>query len=251
VNRQIKKRALAIIAHGGPGNGVVHFQKRIRGFVHESVGVGGNTYQPSWPAYHARDETELALRDRSFLHIIESCGRPTLPELARDFRQGVVGSKALTVFNHAIVSRPEILNSRRLFEYLEWWDHQLKTEMDDHHLFFLYALYFEVGGAAAGTKKFRDRIKAARRRVQLQHIDVELLLPLTEIDEDDLLQFIDDHGLFIPQARRWETAEYIIQQTGGEYEKAVRLLELIVQEQYHKLPGKSQPEQQADSSDDW
>ena len=59
-----------------------------------------------------RDDREVALRNRSFLQIIETCGQPTLRELAREFRQGVAGNKALTVFNHPIVSRPEILNSK-------------------------------------------------------------------------------------------------------------------------------------------
>ena len=227
-----------------------HFQKRIRGFVHESVGIGGNTYQPSWAPYQARDDREVALRNRSFLQIIETCGRPTLRELAREFRQGVAGNKALTVFNHPIVSRPEILNSKRLFEYLEWWDHQLATELDDENLFFLFAFYFEVPGGAEKRKGFQDKMKASRRQARLQHTDVEFLLPLTEIDEDDLLQFIDDHELFLPRADATGIAQHIIRETGGEYERAVALLELIVHDQYHRLLHELQREQQPSGTEE-
>jgi len=235
VHRRIKKRALAIVAHGAPGNGLRHFQERIRCFVHESVGVDGKTYKPSWPSYQAKDDRDLAMRNRSSMQIIESCGRSTMPELVRDLRQGVVGNSALTVFNHAIVSSPEVLNSQRLFEYLEWWDHKLAKVIQDENLCFLFATYFEVPDGTENSKAFQDAMKASRRKIRLQHTDVEILLPLTEIDEDDLLQFIDDHELFIPQARRDEIAEHIIRETGGQYERAVAMLELIVHDQYHTL----------------
>jgi hypothetical protein len=251
VNRQIKKRALAIVVHGDRGDGLRHFQERIRCFVHESIGIDGKTYKPSWAPYQARDNQDVALRNRSFMQIIESCGRSTMPELVRDLRQGVAGHKALTVFNHAIVSSPEVLNSQRLLEYMEWWDHKLATEIDDENLFFLFAFYFQVPDGKGNRKAFQDAMKASRRQVRLQHTDVEILLPLTVIDEDDLLQFIDDHELFIPEARRGEIAEHIIRETGGEYERAVALLELIVHDQYHTLLHQMKREQPEGDAADW
>lgn len=250
VQRQIKKRALAIIAYGEPGNGLTYFRDRIRGFVHGSVGIGGNVYQPSWPPYQPRDSDGAALRDRAFQQIIQTCGRPTLRELAREFRQGVAGAKALTVFNHAIVSSPKILNSQRLFGYLRWWNHQLATEIDDQDLFFLFAFFFEVPGPDAKAR-FEEKIKAARREAELGPIDVELLLPLTEIDEHDLLQFIDDYGLFLPPKKHAEVADQIIRKSGGRYEQAIDLLDFVVRDQYDKLLDQHQPEEPQNDQEDW
>lgn len=250
-NRRIKKRALALVAHGAPGNGLRHFQERIRCFAHESVGIDGKTYKPTWAPFQARDERNVALRNRSFMQIVESCGQSAIPELVRELRHGVLGSTVLTVFNHAIVPSPKILNSQRLVEYLEWWDHQLATQIDDENLFFLFAFYFELRGGAEERKRFRDRMKAAWRKVRLPHIDFELLLPLTEIDEDDLLQFIEDHELFIPRARREEIAHHIIRETGGEYEPAVALLELIVHNQYQRVIQEMKREEQESGEADW
>ena len=240
---------LAVIAYGSDGDGLHHFQERIRCFVHEDVGVDGQTYKPSWALCHAGDGQQ-ELRTRSFQQIIESCGRNSLLDLSREFRQGVVGNKALTVFNHDIVSDPKVLNSKLLFEYLQWWDHQLQSELDDEYLLFLLAFYFRVDGDKK-QRAFKSKMKEARIANQLKTVDVDVLLPLSQIDESDLLQFIDDHKLFIPPDKQENIAKHIIQKTNGEYEKAIAELELVVNDQYHKILEEMQPDDDNGSDDEW
>ena len=237
--------------YGAEGNGLTHFQQRIKRCVHEHVGVDGNVYQPSWAAYAPRDSQDRALAERSFGHVIESLGQSSLRDLSRDFRRGVPGREVLTVFNHSLVTKPETLNSRRLFEYLQWWEHNLKTQVDDPNAFFLLAFYFQIPAGDETRTKFLNAMKAARRETRLDAFDVELLPPLTEIDDDDLLQFISDHSLFIADDKRAAVAKQIIALTRGQYEESVRKLELVVNDRYHELLKRADSDKPSDDENSW
>ena len=225
------KRALAIIAYGTPTNGLTHFRERIRCFVHDELEVGGQMYQPAWPPYQPRSDAE---RRRWFDHLIESCGRPTLRQLAREFRTGVLGSKTLTVFNHAIVSSSAVLHPKGLLEYLQLWNTQLDTEVSDRDLYFLMAFYFLVPGGGKKQQAFQEKIRAELRPVDLREIEV-LFLPLNEVKEDDLDDFIGRYQLAIPAIEQHDIARQIVRKTGGEYEPSIDLLELVVYDQYQIL----------------
>ncbi len=223
--REQKPKCRAYIWYGEDGQGVDIFHERLK--VCLGTDLNNTSFYevlPVWP-------TELENPYRSFkdmlLEAFEVNELEMIPARIRAMTGGTSGKQTLVYIRHQPVKSKKIINPKTLKSYLEWWDSVLVPLLGNNQ-FALLGISFIV----EKPPQLRNAIEKRKiLEMELKDTTVRLLDAMEKLAKTDLLDFLRDHNIRLPEKFRNEKIEKILEITEGHYEKTIdELRELVDRE---------------------
>lgn len=222
--REQRPRVLAYTWYGQKGQGIETFHRRLR--VELEHDLGSNTFMkevsPEWPMEYANPERSFA---DMLCEAFDVQSLRQIPAALRGVTRGATGRQVLVYVRHAPVRSKAVMNPALLKRYLTWWDTELAPLLE-RHTHILLTVSFEVENAP----KFR-RVMMENEDMyglHLTHITYRLLDEMERVGLKDLYEFLQTHNIRLPQSRREQMLQRILEETGGHYDLTVAALRALV-----------------------
>jgi hypothetical protein len=138
----------------------------------------------------------------------------------------------------------------RLRAFLNWWQEEVAPKFKQARIPTVMTMAYELGHEHFQKleKQFEKNLKELSKNEK--EFMIELLPPLSSVNEDDIYRFIKIYGLPIPQYLAEREVPEIIKQTKGAYQKALdRLINLY--EHGERLPPNISNHDTGDDDDDY
>ncbi len=243
--REQKPRSRAYIWYGEEGQGVDIFHERLKVCLGKDL---NNTsfYEvtPEWPS-------ELEIPSRSFkdmlLEAFEVSELEMIPGRIRAMTGGQSGKQTLVYVRHKPVKSKKIMNPRALKDYLEWWDSVLVPLLGSNQ-FALLGISFVVDKPLQFSKAVEKR---KILEMELDDTTVRLLDAMEKLARHDLVDFLRDHNIHLPERLKDEKIEKILEITEGHYEKTVDELRELVDREWDLCEDKKSEDGQQEDEDDY
>ncbi|MCY2966004.1 MAG: hypothetical protein NT069_20630, partial [Planctomycetota bacterium] len=228
---QSRRRAHAFLWYGEEDQGMELFHERL------TVSLQPKLYNVTvihklarWPDRDA-DDSRQTFSERAFEEMLcEVFKVDTVPQIDSRVRDEAANTRALVVINHPHVTSKTTMDPKSLLTYLRWWDHVLPAFDDEDHV---YLLGFSFRAGKGKVDAFHEGLtRAGYDEPGLQRLRLDVLDPLESIKRKDLTIFLEDHEIFIPEDRRAEVIDRIMEETFGRYEATLTELQRLVEQGY-------------------
>ncbi|MCP5004078.1 MAG: hypothetical protein GY941_09070 [Planctomycetes bacterium] len=243
--REQKPVSRAYIWYGKKGQGIDTFHERLKVCLGTDLNnTSFHEFTPVWP-------TELEKPWRAFedmlLEAFDVSELEMIPGRIRSVTGGISGKQTLVYVRHEPVTSRKVINPVVLKDYLEWWDSVLVPILGNHQ--------FALLGISFVVEKPPLFLKAIEKRkileMELKDTTVRLLDAMEKLARSDLLDFLRDHNIRMPERFRNDRIDKILEKTGGHYEKTVDELRELVDREWDLSEDKRVEDEQTEEEDEY
>ncbi len=216
--REQKPKSHAFVWYGQQGQGVEIFHKRLYLELKEELpNVHVHQVRPRWPqhleSYHDAFEDVLT----------EALDVNHLDDVAGRLRHESNGKTTLLYVRHEPVLSANLINPESLKEYVRWWDAEFARLLEENQ-YGLLSVSFIVDNPPAFLQCVKEE------KIDEQNLKSTVFWVLDEMEKvakTDLLRFLHTHSIDLPEDRRDEVLQEILERTKGRYEQTVEELKLL------------------------
>jgi hypothetical protein len=215
-------RSLAYLCYGEEGQGQDIFYKRLS--IELKGGFTGSKsleYIPEWPKEYSNPTLSFA---GALTEAFDALSVDEIPSRIR--RDGGYSSQQLLIYiRHLPVNKNSPVTLDLIKEYLRWWDEYF-IPMLDVNMFSLLGISFEVEEALL----FRNTLSSKGingLNFKFRNTVLYTLDELTNLNENDLLDFIQRYKIPIPREQIAEVIRNVLKSSGGDYEKTSEIMKAV------------------------
>jgi hypothetical protein len=213
-----RPRSLAYIWYGRQRQGVDRFHQRLK---IELPGIHRNAFMyevsPDWPM-HLYDPHS------SFRRMLETAfgvnNWTQIPARIRTENRGTAGRQTLVAVRHVPVVSINTFDPEKLKTYLSWWNNTFTPMLEQSQAFGLLGISFIVENPIA----FKDALDQYIADLDLEFVVIRVLEEMGGLTRRDVSDFLKTHNIRLPQQGRDRIIDKILQQSDGQYEKALEIL---------------------------
>lgn len=236
----LKERTPKIIVYlwcGEEGQGVDLFHERLKVELRDELERACfMEIQPEWPVQMIDPNKSY---EEMMLEAFEVDTMNHIPACIRSSSQGRSNRQTLVYIRHAPLRSVEIMNLRRLKEYLEWLNTYFATLLDrDSHA--MFGISYVMKDHAEKFHKMAE--KRVVEQLALSRTAVHLLDEMGAVVKRDLHEFIKTHNIVLPPGRIDAIFENVLEKTKGKYEITLDELRLAIDRPYEVPPDEEEVE---------
>jgi hypothetical protein len=216
--REQKPKSRVFVWYGEEGQGVEIFHKRLLVELREGLsGVHVHQIRPRWPE-HLEDYHS------AFSHVLtEPFGVGAIEDIPVRLRKESHNRTTLLYVRHEPVRSDQLIDTETLKDYVLWWDFEFAKLLEKKQ-FALLSVSFLV----ENPPKFAQDVHGENiEELNLRNTEFMLLDAMEKVAKIDLLRFLRTHNIDMPEDRREEALQEIINRTDGRYEQTVEELKQL------------------------
>ena len=213
-----RPRALAYFWYGEEGQGVEQFRVRLRvEFLQMPAEVSFHKVEPDWP-------DESLERVRSYEDMMTAAFRvqdlEEVPGRIRGWTRSDSRRPALVYVCHHPLRKGGRVHPAEMGDYLEWWDRVFAARLEEAGAYGLLGVSF----IASNPARVQQILSQSFEDLHLGRMAFHVLDEMERVALNDLVHFLNIHGVSLPRGRSESILQEILAQTGGRYEMTLEAL---------------------------